>query len=77
MCCFCTLIRRIKIANGIRADGSIGYFKVMIMNKFLVIGTLFLMVGCGQKGALYLPDEPHKPLTTQPAEQNTTKGATQ
>lgn len=40
-------------------------------------GIVLLLVGCGQKGALYLPDEPHKPLTTQPAEQKTTKGATQ
>ncbi len=35
--------------------------------RFLVlIFSLFLLVGCGKKGALYLPDAPGQETTSQP-----------
>lgn len=38
------------------------------MRLLALFFSLFLLVGCGKKGPLYMPGDPGHPVTTQPAE---------
>jgi predicted small lipoprotein YifL len=38
------------------------------MRLLALFFSLFLLVGCGKKGSLYMPGDPGQPVTTQPAQ---------
>ena len=47
---------------------------ILNTHKFLLLASIFVLAGCGQKGPLFLPGDPSKIRTEVPAQDTQVEG---